>query len=180
MRFIAAIMGCALLSACAIQAPKYVAQPQSQSILKNGGLGHVSMGTFSAREPGLERLSIRGNPLTPTTGTFSGDIRQALESELRQAGLLGLDQQTTIGGTLVTNELNGRGLSKGYATIAMDFFVVRDGHEVWRGTKTVSNTWDSSFFGAKAIPAASQGYVESIGKLVAELVSDAGFQDALK
>lgn len=180
MRVLLMVVMCGVISACAVPAPKYVAKPQSQSILRNNGLEHATIGNFAAKEPGLEQLTIRGNPLTSATGTFSGDIRQALETELRQAGLLATDQKVTITGTLLTNELDGRGISQGDASISMEFVVQHEGVEAWRGVKMASNTWKSSFIGAKAIPAASQGYVQTIGKLIAELVADPAFQAALK
>lgn len=180
MRLLAVIMLCTLVSACAIPAPKYVAQPQNQSALRNSGAQQVVVGNFSAKDPGLEKLTVRGGPLSSSTGTFSGDIRQALEMELRQAGLLSMDPKIVITGVLLSNELDGRGVSEGRASIAVEFVVQRGGVETWRTVKTVSNKWESYFSGAKAIPAASQGYTQTVSKLIAELVLDPGFLDSLK
>lgn len=180
MRVIGNLFACALLSACAVQAPKYVAQPQNQSTLQTSSLRQAAVGTFVAKDPDLEDLTIRGNPLATTTGSASGDIRQALETELRQAGLLSLSQDIVISGVLLSNELDGRGISEGNASISVEFVVQRNGIDAWRGTKTANHTWPSFFSGAKAVPAASQGYVDTIGKVVAALLLDPDFQSALK
>lgn len=180
MRFIAIAASCVLLSACAISGPKYDAQPQNQATLRNGGFQPAMVGAFAASDPKLEKLTIRGNPLVASTGTSSGDIRQALELELSRAGLLSADASTRITGTLKENDLNGRGVSEGSASVAVEFVVHRGEQETYRATKSVQNTWESSFVGAKAIPAASQGYVRTIEKLVASLVADPDFQAALK
>ena len=58
--------------------------------------------------------------------------------------------------------------------------VTRNGQETYRATKSKSNTWPSSFVGAKAIPAAAQGYERTIADLVAELIADPAFQAALR
>lgn len=180
MRELCVLVLCGVLSACAVPAPRYVAQPQNQSMLQTSGLRQAAVGNFSAKDPDLEHLTIRGNPLSSSTGTSSGDIRQALETELRQAGLLSTDPTVMITGTLLSNELDGRGISEGNASISVEFVVQRNGTEAWRAVKTASHIWESFFSGAKAVPAASQGYVDTIGKLVAELLQDPGFQAALK
>ena len=77
-----------------------------------------------------------------STGSSSGDIRQALELELSRAGLLSTDSATRITGTLMENELDGRGFSEGRAAIAVEFVVHREGREAYRATKSVQNTWD--------------------------------------
>lgn len=180
MRFIAIAASCVLLSACAISGPRYDAQPQNQAILRNGGFQSASVGPFTASSPKLEKLTIRGNPLVASTGSSSGDIRQALELELSRAGLLSADASTRITGMLTENELDGRGISEGNASISVEFVVQRGEREVYRATKSARNTWKSSFVGAKAIPAASQGYTRTIEQLVAALVADPQFQGALK
>lgn len=180
MRFIIIAVSCVLLSACAIAPPSYTAQPQNQSTLRNGGFQSATVGSFTANDPELEKLTIRGNTLVSSTGSSSGDIRQALELELSRAGLLSADSSTRITGTLKENELEARGFSEGRASIAVEFVVQRQGREAYRATKSVKNTWESSFVGAKAIPAAAQGYMATIEKLVTALVADPAFQNALQ
>lgn len=174
------VISCVALSACAIATPKYSPQPQVQSTLRNGEFQPVALGQIAASEPSLESLTIRGTPLTPSTGSFTGDIRQALELELSQAGLLLPDSGTSVSGTLLKNDLNGRGMSEGHASVSVEFVVHRDGTESFRSTKTIDHSWPSSFVGAKAIPAAAQGYVQTVEKLVATLVADPAFQKAIK
>lgn len=174
------VLSCLALSACAIAQPKYSPQPQVQSTLRNGNFESIGVGSISANDPSLETLTIRGNPLTPTSGTFSGDIRQALELELSRAGLLLPASQVQISGMLMKNELDGRGMSEGHASVAVEFIVRKDGKETFRSTKTADNSWPSSFVGAKAIPAAAQGYVQTVEKLVTTLVADPGFQAAIR
>lgn len=174
------VLSCVALSACAIGTPRYSPQPQVQSVLRNGDFQSIALGEISANEPSLESITIRGTPLTPSTGSFTGDIRQALELELSQAGLLLPGSGARISGTLLKNDLDGRGMSEGHASVSVEFVVHRDGTESFRSTKTADNRWPSSFVGAKAIPAAAQGYVATVEKLVATLVADPAFQKAIK
>lgn len=180
MRFIAIAVASVFLSACAISGPKYDAQPANQATLRNGGFQSAVVGAFTAVSPKLEKLTIRGNPLVATTGTSSGDIRQALELELSRAGLLSADSATKITGILKENDLNGRGVSEGTASISVEFVVHRNEVETYRATKSVEHSWESSFIGAKAIPAASQGYVQTIEKLISSLIADPEFQASIK
>lgn len=180
MRLTSVVFLCALVSGCGVTAPTYVTQAKSQSVLVNGKLKPATVGAFTARDPAFEHLTVRGNPLTLGSGTASNEVRHALESELSQAGLLARTSGVQITGTLLKNELNGRGFAEGMADVSVEFVVTRDGRETFRGTKSKTNTWASSFVGAKAIPAAAQGYEQTIGDLVADLVADQSFQAALQ
>src|SRR5512133_1955412 len=101
MRLSAVVLLCALVSGCGVTAPTYTAQPRSQSVLVNGQLKPATVGTFAARDPALEHLTVRGNPLTLGSGTASNEVRHALETELSQAGLLARASGVQITGTLL-------------------------------------------------------------------------------
>ena len=180
MRLLAIIALCALVSACGVSAPTYTSQPRSQSILVNGHFTPALVGTFTAKDPSLEHLSVRGNTVTLASGSATAEIKHALETELSQAGLLAKDSALQVTGTLLRNELNGRGFTEGSADVSVEFVVTRGGQETFRATKSKSNTWPSSFVGAKAIPAAAQGYEQTISDLVADLIADPAFQAALR
>jgi hypothetical protein len=180
MRLLLIVALCALVSACGVTAPTYTSQPRSQSVLVNGHFAPAVVGAFTAKDPALEHLSVRGNPLSLASGTATAEIRHALETELSQAHLLAKDSQTQVTGTLLKNELNGRGFSEGMADVSVEFVVTRNGQETFRATKSKTNTWPSSFVGAKAIPAAAQGYEQTVADLVGDLIADPAFQAALQ
>jgi hypothetical protein len=180
MRLLSIVALCALVSACGITAPTYTSQPRSQSVLVNGHLTPAMVGAFTAKDPALEHLSVRGNTVTLASGTATAEIKHALEVELSQAGLLAKDSATQVTGALLKNELNGKGFSEGSAAVSVEFVVMRNGQETFRATKSKTNTWPSSFVGAKAIPAAAQGYEQTIADLIADLIADPAFQAALR
>lgn len=180
MRLIACALMCALLSACAAPAMRYVSQPQVQSTLRNGDFQPAAVDPFDAATPKLESLTMRGNPLKPASGTFSGDLATALKIELDEARLLDDASTIRIDGRLLRNELSSAGFATGSALIEAEFVVAREGSEVYRSVKQATHQWESSFAGAKAIPAAMQGYLASTQKLIATLIEDPQFQQAIQ
>jgi hypothetical protein len=80
---------------------------------------------------------------------------------------------------MTRNDFNGANISMGTADLAANFWVDRDGQRIYRSQKATHFEWKSSFAGMTAIPAAEQGYMEAVQKLVHELFVDPAFQKAL-
>jgi hypothetical protein len=77
-----------------------------------------------------------------------------------------------------TTTLTRAGTASGY--IEARFVVKKDGQVTFDKTKRGSASWESSFVGAIAIPAAQSSYPLIVQDLLAKLYGDTDFQTALK
>jgi len=140
----------------------------------------LGVGIFEARD-GVEnhRLGVRGSSLHGgRDGTFTTYLKDALVIELTEAGRFQSNADNIVSGTLVENRISAAGASHGTARMAVEFVVTRAGGKIYTRTIRVENTWESSFMGAIAIPAAIQGYSATVQKLLGELFADVEFRRA--
>lgn len=170
---------CLLLGACGAVAPKYTPSAENQLALRNGDLVHANVGTIGASSEAINKVTLRGGKFSTPSASFNAYLQDAIQIELSQAGLLDPASLDVIGGTMTRNAFDGSGMSIGTADLAADFWVERDGQRIYHSQKTTHYEWKSSFAGMTAIPAAAQGYVEAVQKLVHELLADPDFQKAL-
>ncbi|KPB50890.1 Uncharacterized protein ALO57_02033 [Pseudomonas coronafaciens pv. oryzae] len=97
---------------------------------------------------------MRGNPVTSPSGSITQDIQDALTGELDRAGIIDPQSQRQLNVLVTQNELTA-GMGTGTGKIAAHFTLI-DGEKVeYDATKQVSSQWNSSFFGAIAIPNAA-------------------------
>lgn len=170
----------ATLAGC-VSTPALTYQPSidnSERLLSDRS--KLDVGRFEAAA-GVEnrRLGMRGSSLNGgSDGTFSTYLKDALVIELTEAGRFQPMAATVVSGRLVENRMSAAGSSQGKATMAADFVVMRGGEQVYARTIRVENTWEASFIGAIAIPAAIQGYSATVQKLLGELFSDPEFRRA--
>lgn len=172
------VVAVAALSGCALTAPVYSPSMDNVSALNNMGDVKAKVGEFASSSP--TTLSIRGNPMSSPVGNYDAYLADALRKELSLANKLALNGDTLVTGNLVKNELDGSGFSTGTASISAHFVVTKGGVAVYDGVKTVDNSWESSFVGATAIPAAINGYHSTVQKLLASLYADPDFAKAIK
>lgn len=184
IRFALAAAVCALASACATQmAPQ---PPSFDSIQQLNGPDTPSMalGVFRLA-PGLpagldKSITIRMSSLqAPGGGTFSGYLRQTLEAQLTGAGKLNPGADVVISADLTRSEVK-TDPPTGSAAVAAHFSVTRSGQTVFDRELAASDQWPSSFFGAQAIPEGMNHYSALYPKLVATLLGDAAFRQAVK
>lgn len=178
----AVLMICLGLSACAtLTLPTYQSSvDNTQALLSQKA--PVAVGPFSASD-GVEnkRLSVRGSPLSSSQDNqFSAYLRSALVRELETAGRLDPNSNISIEAVLTQNELSAAGARTGTARLGATFIVTRDGEEVFRKPMQVEHSWESSFIGAIAIPAAVQNYSTAVQKLLAALLADAEFNKSIE
>ena len=183
------IPGCLLLSCClmlagclSVPSAPYQAGVQNSGKLLAGRYKPMRTGEFAAA-PGVQdrSISIRGaNTLTSGArdGSFSGSLREALEVELSTAGLLDPRSPITISGTLLQNRMDGGSARTGSAVIGARFMVERSGRVVYDRVLTARHTWDSSFIGAIAVPAAFQNHGTAMQMLLGQLFADPDFERA--
>ena len=178
---LAAILLVAVLATgCTIAGPRYTTNYAAVETLKGANLAPVKVGAIKPSDKKVESLSIRGSTYKSPYGSFAEYMRAALLDELDHANLLDDKSGTEIEGTLVRNELNGAGVSTGFAEIEARLAVRREGNVLYERTKVGREEWPSSFVGGIAIPRAAQNYPLAIKKVLNEFYSDPEFIAALK
>jgi hypothetical protein len=124
-------------------------------------------------------LNIRSNTVSsPVDGSFAKYLKQTLSVELAAAGLLDAASDRVIHGRLTDSQVDAA-MSRGTGSLAARFTVKRGGATVYDKEHRVGADWESSFVGAVAIPAAINEYSALYRKLVASLLTDTAFRDAL-
>ena len=177
------IVAAAALSGCAMTAPKYTPSMDNVSTLTQMGDVKAKVGDFTAAvtKESPATLSIRGSSLSsPVGGNYGAYVAEALRQELSLANKLVVGSDALVTGDLLKNELDASGFSTGTASISARFVVSKGGVSVYDAVKTVDNSWESSFVGATAIPAAVTGYHNTVQKLLAALYADPAFVKAIK
>lgn len=151
--------------------------------LRSVKLAPSQVGTFkvAAGKPADMDTSLsglRGSSIAPTNGSFSGQLRDEIATELNAAGLLDPKARFVIEGQL-TDSMVDAAMSVGKARLAARIQVKRDGNTVFDKELVAESSWESSFVGAIAIPAAIREYSALYKTLAGKLFDDADFRRAL-
>lgn len=175
-------VACALLTGCAqLQMGAPVASVDNIGKAKSIG-APVALGDFkpAAAVKDDAGISMRTNTVTsPVQGSFAQYLKENLAVELRAAGLLDPASKTVIGGELTDSKVDSA-TAQGTGSLGARFVVTRTGAKVFDKELRVDATWESSFVGAVAIPAAINNYGALYRKLIAKLLDDDEFKRALK
>lgn len=182
---VVAAAGFALLTGCAqVKLAPPSASIENVQLAKSSGIGPVAVETFTpaAGVPKSvdQALSIRSNTFfSPYDSSFSKYLQEALSVELRSAGLLEPKSGTVIGGQLTKSTVEA-GASQGTATLGARFKVSKGGNTLYDKELVENDSWESSFVGAIAIPAAVNHYTALYRRLVERLLKDEAFKTAVK
>lgn len=167
------------LGGCGITLPTYEADPTTYQALKKADAKPVKVGEFTPATAKLGSLSIRTNPVkSPYPGTIIDYLEEALKIELDKAGLLSNESATEISGTVTSLDVDAAS-GTGTGELTVHFLITRAGQTVYDKSLKIDKTWDSSFMGAVAIPAAAAGYQAMARDLIQKLVSDPDFIKAI-
>ena len=175
----AALTGCARIP---LGAP--VASVDNIQKAKGLGMAPVALGEFkpdAAKDAAKldKTLSVRSNAVySPLDESFAKYLQETLRVELQAAGLLDSASATSIRGDLTDSQLDAA-IGQGTGSLAARFVVARGGRTLYDKELKVNATWDSSFIGAVAIPAAVNEYTALHRKLVATLLADPAFRTAV-
>jgi hypothetical protein len=178
----ALLTSAALASGCSMTAPKYTASLDNVQNLKDANIQPTKVGVFTSVpvNDNQATISLRGSSLaSPYEGSYAKYLAEALTQELSMAGKLAPDAQIEVTGALLKNDISIP-VSTGTADITAGFTVTRGGTVRYDRSKSIHETWDSSFIGAIAIPRAQEEYPVMVQKLLAELYADPDFIQALK
>jgi len=170
------LTGCANLTMSPPQATV-----ENSTKLRTANMAPVAVAAFKsdAAQPDMDQgTTIRGNPLKANNGSFSQYLADTLKVELQSAGLLDPASPTTISGTLTHSEVNGD-IGTGSAALAARFIVTRGDVVKFDRELKATDSWESSFVGATAIPLAAGHYEGLYRKLVSQLLDDEAFRAAV-
>lgn len=168
-----------LLQGCGVSMTRYDPNFDNVEILKKEApLQAVATPEVTAPSA-LNSLSTRANPIKSPTGSIPKHIQAALTDELRLANLVSDSSDRKLDVVLVTSEVDA-GMGTGTGKLAARFTVHKGDQVLYDATQQASSTWDSSFVGAVAIPAAANAYNPLVRQLLNNLYSDPLFIQALK
>jgi len=165
-----------------MQAPPYQPSLDNVELLKKTA-SPTALGSFTVQAggPGVVAIGLRGSSMnSPVGADYAAYLAGALYQELQLAGKLNPKSNVVITGLLLKNDIAAGGLSTNSGEIEAQFTVINGGQERYRGTHRAEMSWESSLFGAVAIPKAQQQYPLLVQKLLTQLWADARFQAALK
>jgi len=178
LAFALATTGCASVKLSANNAT-----PATVEKLRAANLAPVQVGTFKlapGKDPSLDTSlsGLRGSSLSAEKGSWSQLLKDTLIKELTAAGLYDASSNAVIEGQLADSRVDAA-VSYGTARLAARFVVTKSGRIVFEKELAVDSTWESSFMGAVAIPAAMDNYGALYKALIAKLVDDPDFRRAL-
>ncbi|HWH82433.1 MAG TPA: hypothetical protein VNU71_09365 [Burkholderiaceae bacterium] len=120
---------------------------------------------------------LRGSSLTPTKGSFAQLLKDTFIVEMTAAGLYDPEAPVTVEADLTDSKVDAA-IGTGTGRLAARFRVRRAGQTVYDKELAVEATWESSFMGAVAIPAAMNQYQAMYKSLVLKLIDDPDFRKA--
>ena len=172
------------VTACAnVKLDATSATPATVEKLRAANLTSAQAGTFKLA-PGKDASmdtslsGLRGNSLSPAKGAWSQLLKDTLVLELTASGLYDTQSRYVIEGQL-TDSMVDAAIGTGTGRLAARFTVTNAGQKVFEKEIVAEASWESSFMGAVAIPAAIDQYSALYKKLVAKLVDDPEFRRAL-
>lgn len=180
---LAALMGLSTLATgCAsFVAPDYSADFPAVDALKRAGLERASVGKFEPQDPTakVNRITLRGAPLTASNGTFSAYIERALIADLSEAGLYDPKSDRRIDLVLLKNDIDVSGINEGTGQIEANLTVSEAGTPRLRKTYSATTRFESSFAGAVAVPKGQAEYPNLVRALLSKIYRDVAFIQAL-
>ena len=175
---VAALTGCV-----SVKMPAAAPSAANAEKLRVTKLAPTQVGTFklAAGKPAAMDTTLgglRGSSVSPTNGSFAGQLRDEIAAELTAAGLVDPKSPIVIEGQL-TDSMVDAGMSTGKGRLAAKIQIKRDGQTVFDKEIVAEAAWESSVVGAIALPAAINQYGALYKTLVGKLFDDADFKRAL-
>ncbi|KPA95545.1 MULTISPECIES: hypothetical protein [Pseudomonas] len=168
-----------LLQGCGMTITRYDPSFDNVQVLKqNLPLEPISEAKVTAAS-GQGSLTVRTNPIRSPSGSIPLHVQDALNQELRLAGLLDPQAPRQLNVLLVKNDLTA-GAGTGTGVLAAHFTLLKAGQVTYDATREVHSEWASSPIGAIAIPNAANAYNPLVRSLLNALYSDPLFIQALK
>ena len=178
-----ALMGSLLFGCAAVKLPAPTASADTVQQLRSATPAPLQAGKFAlaaGKDAGMDKIQggLRGSTVEAQSGSFSQYLKDQLLAELKAAGVYDERSTTVIEAQLTDSKLDAA-IGTGTGRLAARFTVTRDGRKVYDKELSVSESWDSSFVGAVALPEAINRYGSFYRKLIAELFKDPEFRKAV-
>lgn len=184
LRLVSAACALVSLTACGtVQMGAPQASLEGIQAVRAAKIEPVAVGHFSPA-PGLPRgfdssVGVRAITLVPSHGSFAGYLQETLEAELSGAGIVDPSAKLSLGGSLTDRRLDPS-IGTGHGRLAARFVLKSGESVVYDKEQVVTSSWDSSFIGAVAIPAAINEFTVLFRQLVLALLNDPDFLSAAK
>lgn len=172
-----------LFSGCAYKASEYKADFRSINELKEFNLKPMSVAKcyYENNNPEVTQIGLRGSTMiSPYEGNFADYLEFALKEHLQSAQIFNKNSQYSISGIFIKNHYSANGLVTGNATLSAKFILNYNNQVIFEKVYEIEYEWESSFFGAVAIPNALQNYPLAVQKLINKLMSDKDFLNHIK
>lgn len=173
------------LHGCAsIQMPAPTGSAETAEKLRAANLKSVNAGVFGlapgkSAEMDTSLGGLRGSSLAPASGSFSQHLKEQVVADLKAAGLYDPNSPIAIEAQL-TDSMVDAAIGTGKARLAARFSVIRAGKREYDKELAVESSWESSFVGAVAIPAAMNQYSALYRSLTSKLFDDPDFRASLR
>lgn len=180
------LLGClclvALVGCASVKLDATSASPQVLERLRGSNLQPMQAGRFAlapGKPPEMDRTlsGLRGSSLTSAKGSFAQLLKDTFIVEMTAAGLYDPTAPVTVEADLTDSKVDAA-IGTGTGRLAARFRVQRAGQKVYDKELAVEATWESSFMGAVAIPAAMNQYQAMYKSLVLKLIDDPDFRKA--
>lgn len=172
-----------LFSGCAHKASEYKADFSSINELKEFNLKSMSVSKcyYEKNNPEVTQIGLRGSTMiSPYEGNFADYLEFALKEHLQSAQLFDKQSKYSVSGIFIKNHFSANGLATGNANLSAKFILKLDNKIIFEKVYEIEYQWESSFFGAVAIPNALQNYPLAVQKLINKLMSDKDFLNHIK
>lgn len=177
-RLLSAVCCISLLGGCAsFEAPSYSPDYQSIDVLKAKSLNTLSLGEFSPLDSkaSVNRISLRAASFKAKQGTFTEYLKDALQADLTEIGIYSADSSLVISATLLENDLDISGFSKGYGVMKVRLEIKRGDQSLFNKVYDANTEFESSFAAAVAVPKAQIEYPVLVKTLLAKVYIDQEF-----
>lgn len=175
---LAALTGCVTVKMPAPAPSAANAEKLRAAKLVPAQLGSFKLAAGKPAEMDKTLGGLRGSSVSPANGSFALQLRDEIAAELGAAGLLDPKSKVLIEGQL-TDSMVDAAMSTGKGRLAAKIQVKRDERTLFDKEVVAEATWESSFVGAVALPAAINQYGALYKTLVGKLFEDADFKRAL-
>jgi hypothetical protein len=171
------------LSGCAsLLAPNYSPDYEAIDKLKKLNLQKISVGEFQPRDPNaaVNKISLRASSLKAQEGAFSIYLENAIRADLKEIGVLDSASNTKLDATLLKNDIDISGLSKGSGIMEVKLTISKNGKQTFDKTYSTTTNFDSSFAGAIAIGIGQKEYPGLVRAFLKDIYNDPEFIRAVQ
>ena len=182
LRLTGSLLLIATLASCAsFVAPAYSPDYPTVDRLKIANIGKLTVGTFQPRaaEAPVNRITLRGAPFAPPTGSFAEYLENAMRSDLTELRVLDPGADTRIDAVLLKNDIDISGLSTGSGVMEVKVTVSKKGVPVLEKTFEAKIRFESSLAAAVAVPKGQSEYPNLVRALLQKVYVDREFLSAV-